>query len=195
MFSPHPPPLHRGKEFILNHLRMQDVSCYWEKLLTEYSRLLTYKPRRRKDYNQVVHRARKTELWGRGTLERTRVALVDRNLTQGTELVHRHKSWPSQFFSKGLILQHSCLFLYKLFRRVPVCLCWLKVSTRPHQDHKLGKNAQSRAVRCEKSVVRWFCVSIFVHSNIFIFDLTPNIWWNLPYKSDHARSSELHFPL
>lgn len=41
---------------------MQDVSCYWEKLLTEYSRLLTYKPRRRKDYNQVVHRARKTEL-------------------------------------------------------------------------------------------------------------------------------------
>ncbi|XP_019967883.2 protein O-glucosyltransferase 1 [Paralichthys olivaceus] len=52
----------RGKEFILNHLRMQDVSCYWEKLLTEFSRLLTYKPKRRTDYNQIVHRPRKTEL-------------------------------------------------------------------------------------------------------------------------------------
>eukprot|EP00066_Takifugu_rubripes_P003722 XP_003966517.2 PREDICTED: protein O-glucosyltransferase 1 [Takifugu rubripes] len=52
----------RGKEFIINHLRMQDVSCYWEKLLTEYSRLLTYKPKRSKNYNEVVHRPTKTEL-------------------------------------------------------------------------------------------------------------------------------------
>uniref|UniRef100_H3CYA4 Protein O-glucosyltransferase 1 n=1 Tax=Tetraodon nigroviridis TaxID=99883 RepID=H3CYA4_TETNG len=52
----------RGKEFILHHLRMEDVSCYWEKLLTEYSRLLTYKPQRRNNYNEVVHRPRKTEL-------------------------------------------------------------------------------------------------------------------------------------
>lgn len=41
---------------------MQDVSCYWEKLLTEYSRLLTYKPKRRKNYSEVVHRASKIEL-------------------------------------------------------------------------------------------------------------------------------------
>ena len=56
-----PPPC-RGKEFILNHLRMEDVSCYWEKLLTEFSRLLTYKPKRKSDYNQIVHGPRRTEL-------------------------------------------------------------------------------------------------------------------------------------
>lgn len=53
---------HRGKEFIVEHLRMQDVSCYWEKLLTEYSHLLTYKPKRKSAYNQIIHRPSKTEL-------------------------------------------------------------------------------------------------------------------------------------
>ncbi|XP_073318401.1 protein O-glucosyltransferase 1 [Pagrus major] len=52
----------RGKEFILDHLRMQDVSCYWERLLTEFSHLLTYKPKLKNNYNQIVHRASKTEL-------------------------------------------------------------------------------------------------------------------------------------
>ncbi|XP_005744285.1 protein O-glucosyltransferase 1 isoform X1 [Pundamilia nyererei] len=52
----------RGKEFILNHLRMEDVSCYWERLLTMFSQLLTYKPQRKNSYNQIVHRASKTEL-------------------------------------------------------------------------------------------------------------------------------------
>uniref|UniRef100_A0A671UGH0 Protein O-glucosyltransferase 1 n=1 Tax=Sparus aurata TaxID=8175 RepID=A0A671UGH0_SPAAU len=52
----------RGNEFILNHLRMQDVSCYWERLLTEFSRLLTYKPKLKNNYNQIVHKASKTEL-------------------------------------------------------------------------------------------------------------------------------------
>ncbi|XP_076579769.1 protein O-glucosyltransferase 1 isoform X1 [Chaetodon auriga] len=52
----------RGKEFILDHLRMQDVSCYWERLLTEFSHLLTYKPKRKKEYSQIVHRPSKTEL-------------------------------------------------------------------------------------------------------------------------------------
>lgn len=52
----------RGKQFILEHLRMQDVSCYWEKLLTEYSHLLTYKPKRNNAYSQIVHRPSKTEL-------------------------------------------------------------------------------------------------------------------------------------
>lgn len=69
-------PPHRGKEFIINHLRMQDVSCYWEKLLTEYSRLLTYKPKRRKNYSEVVHRPTKTELWG--MLKRMRAAVLNR---------------------------------------------------------------------------------------------------------------------
>ncbi|XP_042197681.1 protein O-glucosyltransferase 1 isoform X1 [Callorhinchus milii] len=44
----------RGQRFITDHLRMEDVSCYWELLLTEYSRLLTYKPRRQKNYNQIL---------------------------------------------------------------------------------------------------------------------------------------------
>ncbi|XP_044044177.1 protein O-glucosyltransferase 1 [Siniperca chuatsi] len=52
----------RGKEFILDHLRMQDISCYWERLLTEFSHLLTYKPKRNNNYNQIVHRPSKTEL-------------------------------------------------------------------------------------------------------------------------------------
>ncbi|XP_068165503.1 protein O-glucosyltransferase 1 [Antennarius striatus] len=52
----------RGEEFILNHLRMEDISCYWERLLTEYSRLLTYKPKRNKNYNQIFPKTRKTEL-------------------------------------------------------------------------------------------------------------------------------------
>uniref|UniRef100_A0A8D0AWE2 Protein O-glucosyltransferase 1 n=1 Tax=Sander lucioperca TaxID=283035 RepID=A0A8D0AWE2_SANLU len=52
----------RGKEFILDHLRMQDVSCYWERLLTEFSHLLTYKPKRKNNFNQIVHRPSKTEL-------------------------------------------------------------------------------------------------------------------------------------
>ncbi|XP_023251123.1 protein O-glucosyltransferase 1 [Seriola lalandi dorsalis] len=52
----------RGKDFILDHLRMRDVSCYWERLLTEFSQLLTYKPKRRNGYNQIVHRPSKTEL-------------------------------------------------------------------------------------------------------------------------------------
>lgn len=41
---------------------MQDVSCYWERLLTEFSRLLTYKPKLKNNYNQIVHKASKTEL-------------------------------------------------------------------------------------------------------------------------------------
>ncbi|XP_070786948.1 protein O-glucosyltransferase 1 [Enoplosus armatus] len=52
----------RGKEFVLDHLRMQDISCYWERLLTEFGRLLTYKPRRKSDYNQIILRPSKTEL-------------------------------------------------------------------------------------------------------------------------------------
>ncbi|XP_020506412.1 protein O-glucosyltransferase 1 [Labrus bergylta] len=52
----------RGMEFILHHLRMQDISCYWERLFTEFGQLLTYKPKRKDDYDQILHRASKTEL-------------------------------------------------------------------------------------------------------------------------------------
>ncbi|XP_047432441.1 protein O-glucosyltransferase 1 [Mugil cephalus] len=52
----------RGMEFILNHLRMEDVSCYWERLLTEFSQLLTYKPQRKSGHNEIVHTPSKTEL-------------------------------------------------------------------------------------------------------------------------------------
>ncbi|XP_067439293.1 protein O-glucosyltransferase 1 [Thunnus thynnus] len=52
----------RGQEFILEHLQMQDISCYWERLLTEFSQLLTYKPKRNNKYNQIIHRASRTEL-------------------------------------------------------------------------------------------------------------------------------------
>ncbi|XP_075222142.1 O-glucosyltransferase rumi homolog [Lycorma delicatula] len=34
----------RGREFILKHLRMSDVKCYWEMLLKQYSEILTFKP-------------------------------------------------------------------------------------------------------------------------------------------------------
>ncbi|XP_072318082.1 protein O-glucosyltransferase 1 [Eucyclogobius newberryi] len=52
----------RGRQFILDHLKMKDISCYWEQLLTEYSKLLTYKPKQRNGYNQVINPFRKTEL-------------------------------------------------------------------------------------------------------------------------------------
>ncbi|XP_056157068.1 protein O-glucosyltransferase 1 [Lampris incognitus] len=52
----------RGQKFILDHLHMEDVSCYWETLLIEFSRLLQYKPKRRSNYNQIIHRPSRTEL-------------------------------------------------------------------------------------------------------------------------------------
>ncbi|XP_030370729.1 O-glucosyltransferase rumi isoform X2 [Scaptodrosophila lebanonensis] len=36
----------RGYDFIWQHLRMQDVECYWRKLLMRYSKLLRYKVQR-----------------------------------------------------------------------------------------------------------------------------------------------------
>uniref|UniRef100_A0A8C1DRN5 Protein O-glucosyltransferase 1 n=1 Tax=Cyprinus carpio carpio TaxID=630221 RepID=A0A8C1DRN5_CYPCA len=52
----------RGQNFILNHLRMEDVSCYWERLLTDFSKLLKYKPKRTSNYNQIIHRPSRSEL-------------------------------------------------------------------------------------------------------------------------------------
>ncbi|KAJ8047044.1 Protein O-glucosyltransferase 1 [Holothuria leucospilota] len=38
----------RGRDFIWNHLKLDEVECYWLKLLKSYSKLLTYKPQRDK---------------------------------------------------------------------------------------------------------------------------------------------------
>lgn len=35
----------RGYRFIRTHLRMKDVTWYWETLLHEYAKLLQYKPK------------------------------------------------------------------------------------------------------------------------------------------------------
>ncbi|XP_076344324.1 O-glucosyltransferase rumi homolog isoform X2 [Tachypleus tridentatus] len=36
----------RGFQFVWNHLKMEDIQCYWEKLLIDYAELLQYKPER-----------------------------------------------------------------------------------------------------------------------------------------------------
>lgn len=43
----------RGRQFIWDHLRMEDVSCYWLNLLKRYAKLLTYKPTRNSSYKQI----------------------------------------------------------------------------------------------------------------------------------------------
>ncbi|XP_060067840.1 protein O-glucosyltransferase 1-like [Ylistrum balloti] len=43
----------RGRQFIWDHLTMEDISCYWEKLLKRYAKLLKYTPKRNKDYKQI----------------------------------------------------------------------------------------------------------------------------------------------
>uniref|UniRef100_W5MHY0 Protein O-glucosyltransferase 1 n=1 Tax=Lepisosteus oculatus TaxID=7918 RepID=W5MHY0_LEPOC len=52
----------RGQLFVLDNLRMEDVTCYWEKLLTEYADLLKYQPERNSSYKLVAHKPDKTEL-------------------------------------------------------------------------------------------------------------------------------------
>lgn len=52
----------RGRQFITEHLQMEDVSCYWEHLLSEYSQALTYKVKRRKNYSEITSEWPKTEL-------------------------------------------------------------------------------------------------------------------------------------
>ncbi|RLW03322.1 hypothetical protein DV515_00006595, partial [Chloebia gouldiae] len=52
----------RGRQFITEHLEMEDISCYWEHLLSEYSQILTYKVKRRKSYSEITSGQLKTEL-------------------------------------------------------------------------------------------------------------------------------------
>ncbi|XP_043287825.1 O-glucosyltransferase rumi homolog [Venturia canescens] len=43
----------RGRDFIWNKLRMQDVTCFWRRLLQRYSKLLTYEPRLRNNLKEI----------------------------------------------------------------------------------------------------------------------------------------------
>ncbi|XP_048406289.1 protein O-glucosyltransferase 1 isoform X2 [Stegostoma tigrinum] len=52
----------RGRRFILEHLKMEDVSCYWKQLLTRYSKLLLYKPKKQKKYIQIFAKHERSEL-------------------------------------------------------------------------------------------------------------------------------------
>ncbi|XP_078732599.1 protein O-glucosyltransferase 1 [Lampetra fluviatilis] len=52
----------RGQKFILDHLRMEDVSCYWRSLLQRYASLLKYKPERRAAYREIRATRHKNEL-------------------------------------------------------------------------------------------------------------------------------------
>ncbi|XP_038613738.1 protein O-glucosyltransferase 1 isoform X2 [Tachyglossus aculeatus] len=52
----------RGRRFVTDHLRMADVSCYWETLLTEFARVLTYEVKRKENYQEILPKRVKTEL-------------------------------------------------------------------------------------------------------------------------------------
>lgn len=43
----------RGREFIKQHLRMDDIYCYWRELIIEYTKLLKFKPKLNKNYSQI----------------------------------------------------------------------------------------------------------------------------------------------
>ncbi|XP_041348590.1 protein O-glucosyltransferase 1-like [Gigantopelta aegis] len=46
----------RGRQFIWNHLKMEDVFCYWEKLLKRYAKLLKFKVKHNKNYKQITRK-------------------------------------------------------------------------------------------------------------------------------------------
>jgi len=52
----------RGREFIVEHLRMEDVSCYWRNLLQKYGSLTKWKPKRRSEFNQITSNGKHDEL-------------------------------------------------------------------------------------------------------------------------------------
>ena len=43
----------RGKKFIVEHLRMDDIICYWEHLLQEYAKLLKFKIEKNKNFKEI----------------------------------------------------------------------------------------------------------------------------------------------
>ena len=44
----------RGRKFITEHLRMEDIYCYWHELLSEYANLLRFKPKLNKKFKRIV---------------------------------------------------------------------------------------------------------------------------------------------
>lgn len=46
--------LSRGFEFIWNYLTQEDVQCYWEKLLLQYSLLMTWEISEQPDFINVT---------------------------------------------------------------------------------------------------------------------------------------------
>lgn len=45
--------IHRGYQFIKDHLRMQDVKCYWKQLLKRYAKLMQWKPQQNLSFQEV----------------------------------------------------------------------------------------------------------------------------------------------
>ena len=43
-----------GRRFITEHLTMDDVACYWDQLIVEYTKLLTYKPKLNNKFKRLV---------------------------------------------------------------------------------------------------------------------------------------------
>ena len=43
----------RGRDFIMEHLKMNDIYCYWEELIKEYTKLLKYKPKLEKNFVRI----------------------------------------------------------------------------------------------------------------------------------------------
>ena len=48
----------RGCKFIWDHVRMEDVSCYWQQVLVRYAKLLRWTPQRVSSYHEVTRKKR-----------------------------------------------------------------------------------------------------------------------------------------
>lgn len=44
----------RGYSFVVNHLRLKEVSCYWKTLLKKIARLQQWKPTRNPQFKEIV---------------------------------------------------------------------------------------------------------------------------------------------
>ena len=44
----------RGQDFVMEHLKMEEIYCYWEELIKEYTKLLRFKPKLNKKHNRIV---------------------------------------------------------------------------------------------------------------------------------------------
>ncbi|KAH8381840.1 hypothetical protein KR009_000627, partial [Drosophila setifemur] len=53
----------RGQQFVWLHLRMEDVQCYWSRLLREYAQLLTYQVQLEPDFHEVCKQKRALQLY------------------------------------------------------------------------------------------------------------------------------------